>query len=315
MVRWGVLGTGSIARTVVGANPGAFTAAASRDEGRAKALGLPLTFGSYADLIASDEVDAVYIALPNALHPEWTARALAAGKHVLCEKPFAATRADAVRATSGAGARGKGLVCSEGFMWRLLPPAVRARELVAEGAIGRLAHVRAALRITTGPDDVRRSAALAGGALSDLGCYCASAMRLFGGEPSRVYAEGVFDGVDMRFAAVLRLPGGVLGTFHVALDLPRTDELELIGTGGSLRIPDPWIGRAGYLELTRDGEVTRIPVGAGTEPDAYRVELAAVTAAVDGGAPLEFGPDDAIAQAGTYEALARSAAQGTPVTL
>jgi predicted dehydrogenase len=306
-VRWGVLGTGSIARTVVDANPGAFTAAASRDAARAADFGLPLSFGSYADLLASDQVDAVYIALPNAAHPEWTARALAAGKHVLCEKPFAATRADALRATAGAA----DLICTEGFMWRVNPHTTLARQLIADGAIGRLAHIRAALRQTTAPDDIRRSAALAGGALSDLGCYCTSAMRLFGGEPSRVHAEAVFDGVDLRFAAVLRLPDGVLGTFHAALDLPRTDELELIGTDGTLRIPDPWIGGTGYLELTRKGETTRIPVE--TSGDTYQIELATVTAAIEGGRPLEFGPADAVAQATAYEALARSAATGVPV--
>lgn len=193
------------------------------------------------------------------------------------------------------------------------PHTKLARRLIADGTIGRLAHIRAALRQTTEPDDIRRSAALAGGALSDLGCYCASAMRLFGGEPTRVHAEAVFDGVDLRFAAVLRLPDGVLGTFHAALDLPRTDELELIGTDGSLRIPDPWIGGAGHLELTRKGETTRIPVEA--SGDTYQIELATVTAAIEGAQPLEFGPADAVAQATAYEALARSAATGAPVSI
>ena len=159
--RWGVLGTGSIARTVVAANPGAFVAVASRDRDKAAAFGLATAFGSYPDLLASEDVDAVYVALPNALHPEWTVRALQAGKHVLCEKPFAARRDDALRCFEAADAAGR--LCTEGFMWRLHPQTTLARELIADGAIGRLAHIRAALRITTGPDDVRRSAALAGG--------------------------------------------------------------------------------------------------------------------------------------------------------
>jgi xylose dehydrogenase (NAD/NADP) len=317
-VRWGVLGTGSIARTVVGANPGAFVAVASRDAAKAAAFGLAKSFGSYADLVDSDAVDAVYVALPNALHPEWTIRTLRAGKHVLCEKPFAQTRADAVACAAEAGDR----VLAEGFMWRLHPQTALARQLVADGAIGRLAHIRAALRITSPPGDVRRSVALAGGALSDLGCYCASAMRLFGGEPSRVYAEADFDGVDMRFAAVVRLPNGVLGTFDAALDLPRADELELIGTEGTLRIPDPWICRTGYLELTRKGETEAVRVDpthryglTGEESDAYRIEVQTVTTAIAGGEPLQFGPPDAIAQATVYEALIRSATTGAPVTL
>jgi D-xylose 1-dehydrogenase (NADP+, D-xylono-1,5-lactone-forming) len=319
-VRWGVLGTGSIARTVVVANPGAFVAVASRDEARAAAFGLQTAFGSYEDLLASDAVDAVYVALPNALHPQWTVKALRAGKHVLCEKPFAATRVDAVRCFEAADAAGR--VCTEGFMWRLHPQTTLARRLVADGAIGRLAHIRAALRITTGPADVRRSPELGGGALADLGCYCTSAMRLFGGQPSRVCAEQVVDGVDMRFSAVLRLPDGVLGTFDAALDLPRADQLELIGTDGTLRIPDPWLCRTGLLELTRKGETQDIPVDptgryglTGEEDDPYRIEFETVSAAIAGHRPLEFGRDDAIAQATTYEALMRAATAGAPVSL
>jgi predicted dehydrogenase len=258
--------------------------------------------------------------VPNALHPEWTIKALRAGKHILCEKPFAAKRADAVRCFDAADAAGR--VCTEGFMWRLHPQTTRVRQLVADGAIGRLAHIRAALRITTAADDVRRSAALGGGAMSDAGCYCTSAMRLFGGEPSRVYAEQVVDGVDMRFSAVLRLPDGVLGTFDVALDLPRADQLELVGTNGTLRIPDPWICRTGLLELTRKGETEVIPVDpaglyrlTGEEDDPYRIEFETVSAAIAGRGPLEFGRDDAIAQATTYEALMRSATTGAPVSI
>ena len=319
-VRWGVLGTGSIARTAVAADPGAFVAVASRDAAKAAAFGLDTAFGSYEGLLASDAVDAVYVALPNALHPEWTVKALRAGKHVLCEKPLASTRADAVRCFDAADAAGR--LCTEGFMWRLHPQTTLARRLVADGAIGRLAHIRAALRITTAAGDIRRSPELGGGAQSDVGCYCTSAMRLFGGEPSRVYAEQIEDGVDMRLSAVLRLPDGVLGTFDAALDLPRADQLELIGTKGTLRIPDPWICRAGLLELIRKGETQEIPVDpagryrlTGEKDDPYRIEFQTVSAAIAGDGPLEFGRDDAIAQASTYEALMRSATTEVPVSL
>ena len=318
-VRWGVLGTGSIARTVVDAAPGAFVAAASRDAGRARAFGLAHSFSSYGELVDSDAVDAVYVALPNALHPEWTERALRAGKHVLCEKPFAATRSDAVRATGAAAA---GQVCAEGFMWRLHPQTTLARRLVADGAIGDLAHIRAALRITTAPDDVRRSAALAGGAFADLGCYCVSAIRLFGGEPTRVTAAAAGDAVDLRFAALTESAGGITATFDVALDLPRTDELELIGTDGTLRIPDPWICRSGRVQLIREGTVDRIPVDpagrlglTGAEADPYRIEIGVIEAAIRGAAPLEFGPADAVAQATAYEAMQRSAVSRQPISL
>ncbi|MEV6491015.1 Gfo/Idh/MocA family oxidoreductase [Actinoplanes sp. NPDC051633] len=310
-VRWGVLGTGSIARTVVDAvGPGAFVAAASRSAFRAQAFGLPTAFDSYSALIESDTIDAVYIALPNALHAEWTARALAAGKHVLCEKPFAATAADATLAV----AKADDLVCAEGFMWRLHPQTALARSLVADGAIGRLAHVRAALRITAGPGDVRLSAELGGGAMSDLGCYCLSAMRLFAGEPQSVQATGTFGEVDIRIAALLALPGGVTGAFDAALDMPRADELELVGDAGTLRIRDPWICRAGYVSLVRDGKEERLPVDptgrhglTGTEADPYRIEFARINAAITGASALEFGPEDAVAWATAFEQVLRAA--------
>lgn len=319
-VRWGVLGTGSIAHTVVGANPGVFVAAASRDVAKASALGLAQSFGSYEELLACESVDAVYVALPNALHAEWSTKALEAGKHVLCEKPFVSTRAEAERCFDAADQAGRQL--TEGFMWRLHPQTTLARRLVADGAIGELAHIRATLRQHIEPGDIRLSAALDGGALSDVGCYCLSAMRLFGGEPHRLTAEAVFDEVDIRFAGLLRLPGGVLGTFDAGLDLPRADELELIGTQGSIRIPDPWICRGGALEVTRKGTtelMTVDPAGewdlSGAEADPYRIEIATMSEAIVQGRPVEFGRADAVAQATAYEALMRSARKGMPVAL
>ena len=100
-IRWGLLSTAAIGRTVVAANPGAFTAVASRDPAKAAAFaasaGLTTSFGSYEEMLASDAVDAVYVALPNSLHAEWSIRALRAGKHVLCEKPLVSARAEAIR--------------------------------------------------------------------------------------------------------------------------------------------------------------------------------------------------------------------------
>jgi predicted dehydrogenase len=167
-----------------------FVAVASRDAARSQAYAakhdLPLAFESYQDLLDSPEVDAVYVALPVALHARWAAAALRAGKHVLCEKPFALEPAEVADAFDAAGS----LVCAEGLMWRYHPQTATALRLVVGGAIGALTHVRAALSVTAPPGDIRRSAALGGGALGDLGCYCVSGLRLFGGEPVRVYAEG-----------------------------------------------------------------------------------------------------------------------------
>ncbi|HET9008388.1 MAG TPA: gfo/Idh/MocA family oxidoreductase, partial [Actinomycetes bacterium] len=147
----------------------------------------------------------------------------------------------------------------------------------------------------------------------------------FAGEPTRVAATRVRDGdagVDLRMAATLQLPAGVLAQFDVALDLTRRDELELVGTEGRLTIPDPWLCRSGHLELSRDGRREPIPVDpdgafALTDPDhdVYRVEVDTVSAALAAGAEPPFGRSDAVAQAAALEALHRSAELATPVDL
>ncbi|MCY1138913.1 Gfo/Idh/MocA family oxidoreductase [Actinoplanes sp. Pm04-4] len=315
-VRWGMLSTASIGRVVAEALRGSaeaqFVTVAGRDRQRAAAyaneLGLPRSAASYDELLADDEVDAVYIPLPVALHTEWTIRALRAGKHVLCEKPFAMTAADAAACFDAAEAAGK--LCVEGLMWRHHPHTALVRQLLADGAIGRLLFIRAALSVDVPPGDIRRTGRLGGGALLDLGCYCVSAIRLFGGQPLRVRAEQVVDaaegadGSDLRLAATLALPGDVLGQFDVALDYPRRDELELIGSEGIIRVPDPWICRVDHVELERGGAVKRLPV-AGEDP--YRLEFVLASRAIATGTPPAFGRADAIEQAAALEAVRAAA--------
>jgi D-xylose 1-dehydrogenase (NADP+, D-xylono-1,5-lactone-forming) len=265
----------------------------------------------------------VYVPLPVSMHTEWTVKALEAGKHVLCEKPFATSAADAARCFDAAERAGRR--CVEGLMWRHHPQTTLARKLVADGTIGRLAHVRAALSVSVEPGDIRRSVELGGGALGDLGCDCVSAIRLFAGEPWRVHADQVRDGasgVDLRLAATLRMPGDVLAQFDVGLDLARRDELELVGTEGMLTIPDPWLCRSPHLELSRDGHHELVPVDPDgtlglTDPDhdVYRIELDSVSAVLAGGAEPAFGRADAVAHAIVLEALHRSTEQGAPVDL
>ena len=202
--RWGVLSTGNIAREMVEAarrsEAARFVAVASRDGDRARRfaddIGLELAFGSYRALLESDGVDAVYVALPISMHIEWTINALRAGKHVLCEKPFAVSPEDARRAFDAAADARR--VCAEALMYRYHPQTVLAQRLVRQGSIGTLTCIRSALSTTVPAGDIRRDRALGGGAYLDLGCYCMSAARLFGGNPLRLYAEAVRDanGVD-----------------------------------------------------------------------------------------------------------------------
>jgi D-xylose 1-dehydrogenase (NADP+, D-xylono-1,5-lactone-forming) len=330
-LRWGVLSVASIGRLMIEASRAAehaeFVAVASRSADRARAfadeLGLEASFGSYEELLASEAVDAVYVPLPVSMHTEWTIKALEAGKHVLCEKPFATSAEDAARCFDAADTAGRR--CVEGLMWRHHPQTALARKLVADGAIGRLAFVRAALSVSVPPGDIRRSPTLGGGALGDLGCYCVSGVRLFAGEPERVWAERILDGpagVDLRLTATLQLPGDVLAQFDVALDLTRRDELELVGTEGRLTIPEPWLCRSPHLELSRNGDRELVPVDPDgtldlTDPDhdVYRVELDTVSAALATGDQPSFGRRDAIAQATTLSAIRDSGNLATPIDL
>ena len=329
-VTWGLLSTAAIGGTVVRATRGSdvtrFTAVASRDAAKARGfagvLGVPDAHGSYEELLASPDVAAVYVALPISMHAEWTVRALRAGKHVLCEKPLAMSPAGA--ATVFDAAEDAGRVVAEGLMWRFHPRTALVRQLVADGAVGRVQQVRAALSVSVPPGDIRRRPEVGGGAIWDLGCYCVSAIRLFGGTPERVHAEAVHDnGVDLALSGVLRC-GDVIGHFDVGLDHPRRDELEIVGTTGTIVVRDPWLCRDTGVQLHRGAVVETVPlvrdeelrsaVAAAGEDAVYRLQLDQVSRAVRGGEPLEFGRDDAVEQAATLAALDESARRGAPVT-
>ena len=216
MIRWGILSTARIAqRILVGARlseSAQIVAVGSREYARAQAYasenGIARAHGSYEDLLADDEVDAVYIPLPNSMHVPWSVQALEAGKHVLCEKPLSRDPAQVDAAFDAAERAGR--VLMEAFMWRFHPQTDELVRLVRGGAVGELRYVRAAFGFGgIHPDNVRLQTGLEGGALMDVGCYCVSALRLLCGEPTRVSGEqiaGGDGGVDIRF--VRRGDGG-----------------------------------------------------------------------------------------------------------
>ena len=289
----------------------------SRDLGRAETqaaeLGVPRALGSYEELIAAPDVDAVYVSLPNSLHVEWSVRALEAGKHVLCEKPLSRRPAEVERAFDAA--ERAGLVLSEAFMWRHHPQAHRLISLLPE--VGDLRLVRAAFSFTLArAGDVRLRADLDGGALMDVGCYCVSAARLVAGEPVMVTAQQRLDGgdeVDVRMAATMHLEGDVLAHFDCGLDLPVRDELEVVGADGSIFVDDPWHSRDPAIEVRRaDGAAELVDV-AGADP--YAGELEDFAAAIAGERDALFGREDALCQARTIAALHESAASGRAVAL
>jgi len=206
-------------------------------------------------------------------------------------------------------------VLAEAFMWRHHPQLARARELIAEGAIGRLRVVRAAFSFRLDdPTNIRLLRELDGGGLMDVGCYCVSGARaLTGAEPERVYAEQMLggDGVDVAVVATLRFPGDVLATIDCGMAYAGHDELEAIGDEGSLFLDDPWHGRDAVIEHRRaDGSIDRIETG---PANPYALELADFAAAVRGEREPLLGRADALAQVTTIAALYRSIEQGAPV--
>jgi xylose dehydrogenase (NAD/NADP) len=321
-LRWGLLSTAKINGAILHAaretDEAEVVAVASRDGERAQAYakewGIPRAHGSYEALLADPDVDAVYVSLPNALHVEWTIRALEAGKHVLCEKPMDRRPEEVERAFEVAERTGR--VLTEGFMWRHHPQAQRLSELLGEGAIGAVRTIRASFGFTmTREGDVRGIAALDGGSLMDVGCYCVSGARLVaGGDPTAVRAEQVLSpgGVDVRMVGVLRFPGDVLAHFDCGLDVAPNHHLEVVGETGTLFIADPWHCREPGIELRSGGETRRIDV-ASVNP--YRCQLEDMAAAVRGERAPRLGRDDAVGQARTIAALYRAAAAGEPVAV
>jgi xylose dehydrogenase (NAD/NADP) len=314
-VRWGILGTGDInTRFLAGArltDAADFVAVGSRTAAKAadfaKRHGIPRALGSYEELLADADVEAVYNTLPNSLHHEWTLKSLAAGKHVLCEKPYSRHPAEVDEAFDAADRAG--LILSEAFMWRHHP---QVRQLVESlPAIGPLQTIRATFSyVQEGSADIRLRPDLDGGSLMDVGCYCVSGLRLVAGEePDLVYGIGVPgpSGVDVRFSGLLHFPSGVVGEFTSGFTSEH-HTVEAIGGAGSVLLTNPW--KSLPVSIVRDGVESQLETD-----DFYQLEVENLSRAIRGeGAPL-LGRDDAMGQARALDALLRSAAAGEPVRL
>jgi xylose dehydrogenase (NAD/NADP) len=306
-IRWGILGTGDINRKLMrGARLSSdveVVAIASRDPERAVASaaehGIAKSFASYEAMLADPGIDAVYISVPNSLHHPWTMTSLAAGKHVLCEKPYTRRPEEVTEAFDAADRAG--LVLMEAFMWRHTRQTQRLLELLP--TIGRLQTIRATFSFPLEDQaNIRLRADLDGGSLMDVGCYCVSGSRLLAGEePSWVFAtqEVGPSGVDLRLTGILGFPGGPVAEFTSGFTTDH-EGLEAIGTTGSLRLPDPWHNVKGVLY--HDREEIRLEPG-----NPYQDELENMAAAIRGDAEPRLGRADAMGQARTIAALYESA--------
>lgn len=328
-LRWGILSTAKIARNrfipgVRAGTEGEVVALASRTaagaEHIAAEMGIPKHYGSYQALLDDPEIDAVYIPLPNGMHPEWTVRAAEAGKHVLCEKPIARSRADARQMAEAC--RQAGVVLMEAFMYRLHPQHQRVFDLLREGAIGEPVYVRASFCFTMPAErratgDHRLEPEQQGGGLMDVGCYAVNAARyVFGAEPVEVSAQQRVDprfGVDTAFAAVLRFPGDCLAVVDGSFDVSGTQRYEVAGPKGTILVDRAFLpGEAPpTIQINAAGQRRTEEAPAA---DQYALEADHFARSVRAGRLLPPA-EDGVDQAAVIEALYESAEMGRAVAV
>ncbi|MEV7735946.1 Gfo/Idh/MocA family oxidoreductase [Streptomyces sp. NPDC088921] len=320
-LRIGVLGAARISgSSLIGparATGHRVVAVAARDRSRAEAYaaehGVERVAGSYTELIADPEVEVVYNPLANALHGPWNLAALAAGKHVLSEKPSASNAEEAAEVREAAAKAGT--VFMEAFHYLFHPVTRRLHEVLASGEIGELRHVEAMVAIPAPPDtDPRWSLPLAGGAVMDLGCYSLHALRMLapwaGGAPRLVSARGGqragAPGVDEWLDADLAFPGGATGSArcHMAYDGLEMS-CRIIGSRGEVRAPNFVLPQRDDRVVVRTGDGERTE-RLGTR-SSYTYQLEAFADRVRGGAPLPLDADDAVATMTLIDAAYRAA--------
>lgn len=317
-VRWGILSTASIGeKRVIPAirksSNGVVAAVASRTLEQAQAfaarLQIPVAYGTYEELIAAPDIDAIYIPVPNSEHAKWSIRCAEAGKPTLCEKPLASNADEAARMVAAFAERG--ILFAEAFMYRFHPQHQRVKALIAMGAIGEPHVINATFSFpVTSEDNIRLRKDLAGGALMDVGCYCVNVMRfLTGEEPEKAAAFARFgerSGVDEVIAGVLRFPSGIVGHFDASLRSQRTHRYEVRGSEGRIEVPEAFVNyNADTVIRHWRGESYQeyvIP-----DADHYQLMVEDFADALLNGRPPAFPPADAIANMRVLDRLIVSA--------
>ena len=323
ILRWGLLSTARInARLIPPLNASKrnrLVAVASRSQATADSYArewkIPRALGSYDALLRDPEIDVIYNPLPNSLHAEWTIKALRAGKHVLCEKPMALTLAE-LDAMADA-AKESGRVLAEAFMYRHHPQTLKAKELVADGSLGKLQLIKSSFTfVLTHEGDVRLDKALGGGSIWDLGCYPISYARtMIGAEPLEVFGWQVTGatGIDMSFIGQMRFPNDVHAQFDCGFASPEHSFVEIVGTEGTLNIPVPFQpGKKEKIYLTRGKKTDTIEIKG---QELYIGEVENMADAILLGKPPRVSLEDSRVNTATILALLKSAQSGKVIAL
>jgi D-xylose 1-dehydrogenase (NADP+, D-xylono-1,5-lactone-forming) len=326
VLRWGLLSTAAINSAVIGpiraAARNTLVAVASRDAAKgaayAKHWEIDTHFASYEALLASADIDAVYISLPNSMHAEWSIKAARAGKHVLCEKPLATTVADAEAIAQAA--RDNAVVIAEAFMYRHHPQTLHVQELVQSGAIGEVQLVRGSFSYQiAAAEDVRLNPALGGGSLWDVGCYPISYARtIIGSEPAQAYAVqhiGAASGVEETCSGQLRFANGAVAQIDSSFRMPWRTHLEIVGSAGMIVLPSPFKMESDWAIHIGTGYDALEKISVSGSRGLYSGQIDDMAAAVLNGSPQRISLADSIANTRAILALYRSAASGQAVAV
>jgi D-xylose 1-dehydrogenase (NADP+, D-xylono-1,5-lactone-forming) len=323
ILRWGLISTARINRALIpplrASARNQLVAVASREMDKAQAYAkewnIPRVFGSYEAMLADLDIDVVYNPLPNGLHAEWTIKAAQAGKHVLCEKPFAVTveQVDAM----AAAAQKAGVVVAEAFMYRHHPQTLKVQELVESGAIGKLRLVHGSFTYNlTNELNVRLNPALDGGSIWDVGCYPISYARyVIGAEPVEVFGWQVTGptGVDMTFTGQMHFARDVLAQFDCSFRMPDRAHIEVVGSEGIIDVPDPFKPERDYkILLTRNNETETLAI---PNQMLYLGEVEDMADAILLGKAPRVSLADSRGNVAAIVALLQSAREGRPVAV
>ena len=263
VVRWGLLSTARINDRLIGpirdAERSELVAVASRSDERAEAYArqqeIPRAYGSYEQLLADPDINAIYISLPNGFHADWSIRCADAGKHVLCEKPLALSLEQAEEMEKAA--QRNGVIIQEAAMMRFHPQTTEVQRLVADGAIGKIRLLRGIFTyVLDNPQDTRMDPDQGGGSLWDLGSYCVRFMRaVMQEEPEMVSGAQIASnrGVDLSLTGQLTFPSGAHGQFFTSFQTFAHVEADILGTDGLIQLTSPWVN-----QLERDIHVRTI---------------------------------------------------------
>ena len=326
-IKWGILSTAKIGRNhlipaIQSSKNGTVHAIASRDSDKAQKtseeLEIPVSYGSYEELLEDDSIDAIYNPLPNHLHVPWTINAMEAGKHVLCEKPIALD-ADEANALLKKTESFPDIKVMEAFMYRFHPQWIQAKEWVDQQEIGTLQSIQSVFSYyTDDPDNIRNQPNMGGGGLMDIGCYCISLSRfLLSNEPDSIFGEIDIDpdfGVDRKASGILTF-SDITSTFTCSTRMQNYQKVLIFGTDGMIEIEAPFNPVANQpvtLFLTRNGNREAITI---PSSDHYKLQVEAFCDAILNDAEVPTPLEDAVANMNVIDAIFESGKKHASVKL